>query len=233
MKLSWPTLVTLLVSSLLAPWLAAHGFDLSDAQQSVATAFLIGAPTGLAHWLHSLFAKNPVAPGPIAKLVVASMVVTFVTLTIGSLAACKTLPPAGTIQYTTEQAAVEAGTGILIQAGTTDPTQWTLRATAIAVAVKTIEAINTGDAVTYAQLEAKLRQAIALATPNPAYVLAADQFVTVFGAVIQTMAQTGTGPLTPAQQANINTVLDWVGQAANAYTAQARMLHAAMVRARQ
>lgn len=233
MQPSWPTLITLLVSSLFGPWLAAHGFDLSDKQQSVMTAFLIGVPTAFAHWMHALFAKRPVAPGPIAKLVIAAMVITFVTLTIGTLAACKTLPPAGTIQYATEQAAVEAGTGILIQAGTTDPTQWTVRATAIAVAVKTIEAVNTGDAVTYAQLEAKLRQAIALATPNPAYVLAADQFITVFGAVIQTMAQTGTGPLSAAQQANVNTVLDWVGQASNAYTAQARMLHAAMVRARQ
>jgi hypothetical protein len=231
-KFSWPTIATLLVTSFLAPLLAGAGLDLTTAQAAWLTGALIGAPTFIAHALHTLFAKraaSPVIGTRVGAMFLAALIVPFAL----TLTGCKTLMQPGTVQYVSEQAGVEAASGLLIQYGSPDPTVWRARAALLKGAATETEALVTGDSVTLLQIETALKAVVIKSDPGPANVLAIDTFIDGFGAALQQMAVAGTGPLTDVQKANAKQALDWVIASANAYTVQAARLSARLAARRQ
>lgn len=64
MSVSWPTLITLAVSSVLVPWLTSHGVTLSpEATAWISTAIVAGL-TGAAHVIHTQTQKGLPPPSP-------------------------------------------------------------------------------------------------------------------------------------------------------------------------
>jgi len=62
---SWPTIVTLIVSSVIVPWLASHGLTLTPEQAAWLSTTAVAVMTSIAHWLHAhVAAQNPLKSKP-------------------------------------------------------------------------------------------------------------------------------------------------------------------------
>lgn len=72
--LSWPTIATAIVMTAVAPFVAKYGFNLTPEQTAWMVAALVGAPTAIAHFLHSYMSKktSPVVQ-TIAKVLIPLM----------------------------------------------------------------------------------------------------------------------------------------------------------------
>lgn len=53
MKISWPTLITLAVSSALVPWLTSHGVTLSPEATAWISTAIVAALTAATHIVHT------------------------------------------------------------------------------------------------------------------------------------------------------------------------------------
>lgn len=62
--ISWPTLITLAVSSVLVPWLTSHGVTLSPEATAWISTAIVTALTAAAHVAHSKVNKPLPPPSP-------------------------------------------------------------------------------------------------------------------------------------------------------------------------
>lgn len=62
MNLSWPTLITLGVSSVLVPWLTSHGVTLSPEATAWISTAIVAALTAATHVVHTQSQKPPTLP---------------------------------------------------------------------------------------------------------------------------------------------------------------------------
>lgn len=63
MSISWPTLITLAVSSVLVPWLTSHGVTLSPEATAWISTAIVAALTAATHIVHTQSQKAlPSAP---------------------------------------------------------------------------------------------------------------------------------------------------------------------------
>lgn len=62
MSISWPTLITLAVSSVLVPWLTSHGVTLSPEATAWISTAIVAALTAVTHIVHTQIQQKPAAP---------------------------------------------------------------------------------------------------------------------------------------------------------------------------
>lgn len=214
MTASKPTLITLVISSILAPWLASRGLNLSPEQVAWLSTAAVTVCTGIAHLIHVRAANGRAPTVPPAAIVLALLLPAFVLV-----AGCATLKSAS--GQALLQASVDAAVGTAVQTAGS-PANQAQRANQIATIAGDLQGIVKDDNVTLAALQAALETAIDAAKLNPDDKLAIDLVATTLGGILQQELTPGTGPLSAADVADIVQVLGWVRQAANVYTAQMR-----------
>lgn len=64
MSISWPTLITLAVSSVLVPWLTSHGVTLSPEATAWISTAIVAALTAATHVIHTQTSKPLPPPSP-------------------------------------------------------------------------------------------------------------------------------------------------------------------------
>jgi len=216
---SWPTIITLLVSSALSPWLTSVGLDLTGTQQSwISNLIMTGMVAGSTWFAHHVHTGGPSSkpPGVVLKMFVPfALIMTLFVITAG-LSACSTLLSKDPAVSTLEQVAVEYAVGKVVEAGQS-PADRIARAQQVKTIATAIEAIAAGDKTTIAQLEQLAAAKIATLNLQPSDLLLANALMT---AVVNELAgKVSTGVLSSSEILILDQVLGWVVQGAQLYGA--------------
>lgn len=213
-KLSWPTLVTLLVTGSLVPWLSRHGLILTDGQVTWMTGALLVAPAAIIHLIHATWDHlKDLTSSKVAAFLLPALLASTLIAGTSQLTGCALTPTQASQLNTLAAAAVQVN---VLRAGN-DPAQWTARAKKIKAIALELQTVNSAVAQSLPAVLAALTPIIAAAGLSPIDLAIANALVMD----LQTLTnnQLGPNPTVNQVQTTVEGVLSAIIAACGAYGA--------------